>query len=98
MMGMGLEFTELDYDELLALEDALIGVPPPLGRRRQPVMKRTVTREWVEAKICWEEDLGDRVNTFEFQDAVSAIDIDTIDFAAEGALLTSDAITLRRSA
>ena len=36
--GMGLKFRELDYDELLALEHALRGVPPALPRPPREVL------------------------------------------------------------
>jgi hypothetical protein len=36
--GMGIKFREMDYDELLALEHALRGVPPPLPRPPREVL------------------------------------------------------------
>jgi hypothetical protein len=35
---MGIKFREMDYDELLALEHALRGVPPPLPRPPREVL------------------------------------------------------------
>ena len=43
--GMGVRFVELDYDELLALEHALRGVPPPIPKQLPPKELITVVEE-----------------------------------------------------
>ncbi|MGE0787148.1 MAG: PilZ domain-containing protein [Sandaracinaceae bacterium] len=61
----GLSFEDMPRGAAREIERALVGVPPPLPRRRP----RTEL-VWVDRLMTWEEDLGDRVNVFEVSEAL----------------------------
>lgn len=65
---LGLEFLDLRPGAKLLLESSLRGLPPPLPRH----LPQTEL-VWVDALITWQEDLGDRVNTFELSEALTPI-------------------------
>ena len=67
-----LEFVWLAEALLQDLHRALRGVPPPLPHLRKP--RRPAELVWVEMLVTWEEDLGDRVNTFEVSERMATID------------------------
>ena len=51
---------------------ALRGVPPPLPHLRKA--RKPAQLVWVEMLVTWEEDLGDRVNTFEVSERMATLD------------------------
>jgi hypothetical protein len=69
--GMGLEFLDISEAEREQLRVALLGVPPPLKRSGGHRAKRDLV--WVERLLTWEEDLGDRVNTFEVSEHIGVV-------------------------
>jgi hypothetical protein len=84
--GMGIEFLDLDDDEASELARTLVGLPPPLPGARHARTRRE--QVWVDALLTWEEDLGDRVNTFEVSERFDAIDDDELDIAPLGDFVT----------
>ena len=69
--SIGLEFVDLDQTVREGLRARLRNVPPPLPPRRARAERELV---WVDLLVTWEEDLGDRVNTFEVADRLAALD------------------------
>lgn len=69
--SVGLEFVELDPELRTDMRARLRNVPPPLPTRRAKPRTELV---WLDVLCTWEEDLGDRVNTFEVSDTLAAID------------------------
>jgi hypothetical protein len=84
--GMGIEFLDLDDDEATELAAVLRGLPPPLPRRRYPRLRRE--HVWVDLLLTWDEDLGDRVNTFEVSERIGFLDDDDLDVTPLGELVT----------
>jgi hypothetical protein len=84
--GMGLEILDLEHDRTDELCATLFGLPPPLPRG-----KRTTRHEyvWVDMLLTWEEDLGDRVNTFEVSEAFATLCADELDIEPLAAPLGS---------
>ncbi len=73
--GMGIELLDLAPGDEEALAEALRGLPPPLPNERVPRLARE--HVWVDTLLTWEEDLGDRINTFEVSQEIGLIaDID----------------------
>lgn len=70
--GMGVEFLDLREEEAAELARALRGLPPPLPGPRYP--RHRTEQIWVDTLLTWEEDLGDRVNTFEVSQEIGSID------------------------
>lgn len=69
--GIGLTFTELDYDELMALEETLRVLPPPLTpkstlRRQEPRWREARTEKLVDdfSSVTFVEDLDDETLGF----------------------------------
>lgn len=69
--SVGLEFEPLDPDLRQDISARLRNVPPPLPARRTKPRTELV---WLDVLVTWEENLGDRVNTFEVSDTLAAID------------------------
>jgi hypothetical protein len=69
--SVGLEFEGLDPELHRDIHARLRNVPPPLPTRRAKPRTELV---WLDVLVTWEEDLGDRVNTFEVSDTLAAID------------------------
>jgi hypothetical protein len=69
-VGMGLELLDLSRDDRRMLAATLRGLPPPLrtGRRARTEMV------WIDMLLTWEEDLGDRVNTFEVSELFHSVE------------------------
>ena len=87
--GMGIEFLDLDDEEAEQLTRTLVGLPPPLPRPRGTRRARARREQvWVDALLTWEEDLGDRVNTFEVSERFDAIDDEELDITPLGQLVT----------
>ena len=79
---LGLAFLDLPCGARDQLALAVRGMPPPLPRHR-PVQELV----WVDDLVTWEEDLGDRVNTFEVSPALLPIFEGMLEPRALGALL-----------
>lgn len=79
--GMGLEFLDLSRPERAALDALLKGLPPPLPRAR------SAADAWIDVPFVLEEDLGDRVNTFELSAPIAELDDEELDIIALGDLL-----------
>lgn len=73
--GMALEFLDLCHEDLSDLDETLRGLPPPLALAK-PRDKELV---WVDALLTWEEDLGDRVNTFAVSEMLGMFDDDDLE-------------------
>lgn len=69
--GMGIEFLDLRAEDAAELTRAVRGLPPPLPKPRHPRLRRE--QIWVDTLLTWEEDLGDRVNTFEVSEEMGLI-------------------------
>lgn len=69
--AIGLEFVDLEPDARHALRARLRNLPPPLPPRRSRPKRELV---WIDLLVSWEEDLGDRVNTFEVSEHLAALD------------------------
>lgn len=69
--GMGIEFLDLAVGDEGELTASLRGLPPPLPRRRRARSRRE--QIWVDMLLTWEEDLGDRVNTFEVSERIGMV-------------------------
>lgn len=69
--SIGLEFVELDDALRRDLHARLRNVPPPLPPPRARARSELV---WIDLLVTWEEDLGDRVNTFEVSETLAALD------------------------
>jgi len=78
--GMGLEFLDLTDAERDQLRESLAGMPPPLRPRGAPGAKRDLV--WVDRLLTWEEDLGDRVNTFAVSEHIGVVTDDDFAIAA----------------
>ncbi len=88
--GMGLEFLDLKRPERAALDALLKGLPPPLPRARN------VEDAWIDVPFVIEEDLGDRVNTWELSAPIALLDDDeAAEMTALGELLTGTRRRLR---
>lgn len=81
---VGLEFLDLPWGARGQLDHQLRGLPPPLPQQRP----RTEL-VWVDELVTWEEDLGDRVNTFEVSAALMPIFDGMIEPRALSAVLTT---------
>jgi len=68
--GMGLEFLDVSRPDIAAMTRSLRGLPPPLCTSRQKAAQELV---WVDSLLTWEEDLGDRINTFTVSDMLGMI-------------------------
>lgn len=79
---LGLEFLDLRPGARALLEASLEGRPP-----RLPCHTPRTELVWIDALITWQEDLGDRVNTFEVSEAIAPIFDGMIDPRAIGPLL-----------
>lgn len=84
--GMGIELLDLDDDEARDLAASLRGLPPPLPRERHARLRRE--QVWIDTLLTWEEDLGDRVNTFEVSERLDALAEDELDIAPLADLVT----------
>jgi hypothetical protein len=84
--GMGLELIDLRSRERAELELALRGLPPPLRRGGRRTRHELV---WIDRLLTWEEDLGDRINTFEVSEAFERLGDHEIALEAIGELLAS---------
>lgn len=71
-VDVGLEFVGLAKALREDLTRALRGVPPPLPHLRKA--RKPAQLVWVEMLVTWEEDLGDRVNTFEVSERMATLD------------------------
>lgn len=69
--SIGLEFVDLDPEARRALGARLRHLPPPLPLRPLRPKRELV---WIDLLVSWEEDLGDRVNTFEVSERLAALD------------------------
>lgn len=93
--GMGIAFDYLSRTDTELLRDRLVGLPPPLPSRKKARTPRGQMRAadpsaellWVDSLLTFEEDLGDRVNTFELSERVGLSD--DLDFACLGEVLTA---------
>lgn len=92
--GMGIAFDYLSEADTDLLRRQLVGMPPPLPPRRGKTPKGqmraadpTAELVWVDSLLTFEEDLGDRVNTFELSERVGLAD--DLDFASLGEVLTA---------
>ncbi|HJL32034.1 MAG TPA: PilZ domain-containing protein, partial [Polyangiaceae bacterium LLY-WYZ-15_(1-7)] len=65
--GFGVELVDTAEEVREALRLFLGDLPPALPGGKAPVRREHV---WVDALLTWEEDLGDRVNTFEVSEAL----------------------------
>jgi len=83
---VGVRFVDLSHPERRAMARRLRGVPPPLPRQR--LIGEIV---WVDALVTWEEDLGDRLNTFEVSDRLLALDDRELAPSAMGSFLSGGA-------
>ncbi|MCA9581549.1 MAG: hypothetical protein KC416_07120 [Myxococcales bacterium] len=84
--GMGIEFSGIYPWERDALRETLEGLPPPLPHTvRQPSQELI----WVDSLLTWEEDLGDRVNTFEVSERLAIAEGDELVFQALAPVLTT---------
>lgn len=83
---VGVRFVDLSKPERRAMARRLRGVPPPLPKQRL-----SGEMVWVEALVTWEEDLGDRLNTFEVSDRLLALEDREIVPAAIGSMLSGGA-------
>jgi hypothetical protein len=70
--SIGVEFTGLDSEVRFDLARRLRNVPPPIPKRRAATSRELL---WVDMVVSWDEDLGDRVNTFSF-DASGLAEVD----------------------
>ena len=66
---LGVRFDALDRIDEETLEGHLRGLPPPLPTKRRLVKREMV---WVDALLTMEEDLGDRVHTYEVSERVAS--------------------------
>jgi hypothetical protein len=82
--SVGLEFIEIDPAVGRELHARLRRVPPPLPKPR-PARRELV---WVDALVTWEEDLGDRVNTFEVSEVLAAVDDGDLEIETLAPMLT----------
>lgn len=81
----GVTFVDLDPTVRERLTRTLRGLPPPL-----PVRKRAMVElVWLDVLVTWEEDLGDRVNSFEVSDVMSALDDGELAIETLSPLLTA---------
>ncbi len=87
---VGLEFVGLDARVAEDLTRSLRGVPPPL-----PSARPQIELVWVEMLVTWEEDLGDRVNTFEVSETMACVADEELAIATLGPLLTAGAAPYR---
>lgn len=70
--GMGIEFLDIAEHDREDLARSLRGLPPPLPPRGA---RARFERElvWLDMLLSWEEDLGDRVNTFELSEHIGLV-------------------------
>jgi len=70
--GMGIEFLDISDADQSELMRSLRGLPPPLpaSAERQRAREELV---WLDMLLTWEEDLGDRVNTFELSEHIGLV-------------------------
>lgn len=80
---VGVSFLELPKHAQHEMRRRLRGVPPPLPSQR---MKSELV--WVDALVTWEEDLGDRVNTFAVAERFEALEDRELEIAALAPVLT----------
>lgn len=66
---LGVRFVDLSWPERRAMARRLRGVPPPLPKQRL-----SGEMVWLETLVTWEEDLGNRLNTFEVSDRLLALE------------------------
>jgi hypothetical protein len=77
--GMGLEFLDVSKPVVDALKQSLHGLPPPLATRRRKEHEELV---WVDTLLTWQEDLGDRINTFTISERIGLVQDDELEITA----------------
>ncbi len=77
--GMGLEFLDITRGDVRALEGSLHGLPPPLTTCRHREHEELI---WVDSLLTWEEDLGDRINTFSVSEQIGLVADDELEIVA----------------
>jgi hypothetical protein len=77
--GMGLEFLDVSPSDVERMSRTLRGLPPPLTTARRRPKEELV---WVDALLTWQEDLGDRINTFAVSEMIGLIDDDELEAVA----------------
>ncbi len=77
--GMGLEFLDAGRPTIDGLAESLRGLPPPLETTRRRAHEELV---WVDTLLTWQEDLGDRINTFTVSEEIGMVAEDELEITA----------------
>jgi hypothetical protein len=91
---LGVKFFSLERIDEDTLGRHLRGLPPPLPRKN---LRRQRELVWVDALLTYEEDLGDRVHTYEVSEQIAMEQSPVFDIAPLAPMMTAGAPRYRWS-
>lgn len=91
---LGVKFFSLERIDADTLGRHLRGLPPPLPKKN---LRRQRELVWVDALLTYEEDLGDRIHTYEVSEQIAMEADPSFEISALGPIMTASAPRYRWS-